>query len=58
MPDKIVAEFTFEKETKNTYRFQEDATPGKPPTIGTLYLQKYLFATQPQHISVEIIVKS
>ena len=31
--------FTVERETKNTVRYQED-TEGKPPAIGTLYIQK------------------
>jgi len=33
--------FKREKETKNTVRFQEEPGPGKPPVIGTLYLQKW-----------------
>ena len=30
-----------EKETKNTVRFQEMPEEGKPPVIGTLYVQKW-----------------
>jgi len=33
--------FTVERETKNTIRYQEK-TNGKPPAIGTLYVQKWL----------------
>ena len=33
--------FKKEKETKNTVRFAEEAPSGKPPIIGTLYVQKW-----------------
>ena len=33
--------FVKEKETKNTVRFNEVSEPGKPPIIGTLYVQKW-----------------
>ena len=38
--------FTLEKETKNTIRYQEE-TNGKPPAVGTLYLQKWLLGNEP-----------
>jgi hypothetical protein len=38
--------FTLERETKNTIRYQEDAD-GKPPAIGTLYVQKWLLGNAP-----------
>jgi hypothetical protein len=38
--------FALERETKNTIRYAED-TSGKPPAIGTLYVQKWLLGTQP-----------
>lgn len=38
--------FTLERETKNTIRYQEE-TEGKPPAIGTLYVQKWLLGTEP-----------
>ena len=38
--------FTLERETKNTIRYQEDAN-GKPPAIGTIYVQKWLLGTMP-----------
>ena len=38
--------FTLERETKNTIRYQEDSN-GKPPAIGTLYLQKWLLGDSP-----------
>lgn len=33
-------EFVFEKETKNTIRFQELCEVDEDPVIGTLYIQK------------------
>ncbi|MDA0734442.1 MAG: hypothetical protein O2909_02505 [Chloroflexi bacterium] len=38
--------FTLERETKNTIRYAEDAS-GKPPAIGTLYVQKWLLGNEP-----------
>ncbi len=38
--------FTLEWETKNTIRYAEDAS-GKPPAIGTLYVQKWLLGNEP-----------
>jgi hypothetical protein len=38
--------FTVERETKNTIRYQEQ-TSGKPPAIGTLYVQKWLLGERP-----------
>lgn len=37
----LVVDFTREKETKNTVRFQEDAVGGRSPIIGSLYVQKW-----------------
>ena len=44
--DKQTLIFTLERETKNTIRYQEDAD-GKPPAIGTLYVQKWLLGKEP-----------
>ena len=38
--------FTLERETKNTIRYQEDAS-GKPPAIGTIYVQQWLLGDAP-----------
>jgi hypothetical protein len=38
--------FTLERETKNTIRYSEEAD-GKPPAIGTLYVQKWLLGKEP-----------
>jgi hypothetical protein len=46
--------FTVERETRNTVRYQEQ-TAGKPPAIGTLYVQKWLVGENPpQALSVTI----
>ncbi len=46
--------FTLEKETKNTIRYQEDAN-GKPPAIGTIYVQKWLIGeAPPRNLTVTI----
>ena len=34
--------FTKERETKNTIRYQEEANPGQPQVIGTVYIQKWV----------------
>ena len=46
--------FTTERETKNTVRFQEEAN-GKPPVIGTLYVQRWALGEPlPQRLTVTI----
>ena len=43
-----------DKTTKNTYRYAEEAK-GKPPMIGTLYIQKWAFETEaPTTIVVQV----
>ena len=43
-----------ERETKNTVRFQEEAS-GKPPVIGTLYVQRWALGEPlPQRLTVTI----
>jgi hypothetical protein len=44
--EKQTLTFTLERETKNTIRYQEEAD-GKPPAIGTLYVQKWLLGKEP-----------
>lgn len=46
-------EFTFERATKNTYRFSEVAAPGEA-VVGYLYVQKSAFTTQPARVKVTI----
>ena len=46
--------FVTERETKNTVRFQEEAE-GKPPVIGTLYVQRWALGEPlPQRLTVTI----
>ena len=46
--------FVTERETKNTVRFQEE-TSGKPPVIGTLYVQRWALGEPlPQRLTVTI----
>ena len=51
---KETFEFEIEKETKNTIRFSEVAE-GKPPAIGTIYLQKWFLGKDvPERIKVTV----
>lgn len=51
--DKKEIEFDFDLATKNTYRFQEK-TSGSP-VIGTLYVQKSVFASkEPKKVKVMV----
>jgi hypothetical protein len=45
--------FAREKETKNTVRFQEVEEKGKPPVVGTLYVQKWA-AGDRNELTIEI----
>jgi hypothetical protein len=47
--------FRKEKETKGTIRFKEVPTEGKPPIIGTLYVQKW-FAGDATSAAVSIML--
>lgn len=49
------AEFEYEKDTKNTYRFQEIDQPVK---IGALYVQKWALGEKPpQKLTVKVTTK-
>jgi len=53
----IKASFELEKETKNTIRYTEKPEAGKPPSIGTIYIQKWaLPEPTPQSITVRVEV--
>ena len=43
--EKIETFLVLEKETKNTYRYQEK--PGKVPALRTLYVQKWAIGSNP-----------
>ena len=44
--EPLTLKFTQERDTKNTVRYQEE-TEGKPPAIGTVYLQKWSLGENP-----------
>lgn len=46
--------FTFERETKNTYRFREDPEIDQESIIGVLYVQKFAFDSKPQKLQVSV----
>jgi len=50
---EVKMSFTFEKETKNCYRFKEVAGD-KPVVVGTIYLKKRVFEKKPAGIEVTV----
>jgi len=47
-------EFQMDKETKNTIRYAE-VTEGKPPVIGTIYIQKWFLGKKaPDKLKVTV----
>lgn len=43
------------KETKNTYRYDEEPQAGQPPKVGTQYIQKWaLPSPPPQRIKLTV----
>ena len=50
---KKVVKFKYEKETKNSVRYQEVPDDGTAPIMGTLYIQKW-FAGSSKHIEITI----
>ncbi len=52
---ELTIKFEIEKETKGTYRFKEVTEAGKPPAVGTLYIQKWALPSPvPQKITVTV----
>lgn len=43
--------FRYERDTKRTYRFQEES---ENPVVGTLYVQKNAFKSRPEKIEVHL----
>ena len=41
MKNNTTIEFRKLRDTKNTVRFEEEIPAGKPPIIGTIYVQKW-----------------
>ena len=50
---KAVITFEYEKETKNSVRYQEVPAAGKAPIVGSLYVQKW-FAGGAKSLQVTI----
>ena len=58
--EEIRVSFKRERETKNTIRYEEEASEsGEPPVVGTLYLQKWALKRlgDPQTVTVTITPK-
>lgn len=53
--ERVERTFTLERQTKNTYRYQEDED-GQPPVIGNIYIQKWAAGTSPPK-QVRVIVE-
>ena len=53
----IKASFELEKETKNTIRYAEKPAAGKPPAIGTIYIQKWALP-EPTPPSITVTVEA
>jgi len=51
---KVEVEFVYEKETRNTYRYEEVPQAGKPPVVRTLYVQKWALPSAPKNLKVTI----
>lgn len=54
--ENITIQFEREKETKNAVRFQEKVVPGRPPIIGTLYVQKWAVPADATGIAINMEV--
>lgn len=50
---KVTVKFEYEKETKNSVRYQEVPEEGKAPLMGSLYVQKW-FAGNTKTLEVTI----
>ena len=56
--EEIRLRFKRERETKNTVRFEEEASESsEPPVIGTLYLQKWALKRlgEPEALMVTVV---
>lgn len=53
MSENTTIEFRKLRDTKNTVRFEEEVPAGKPPVIGTIYVQKW-FAGDADKLTITI----
>ena len=55
---KQQVKFEFEKETKNSVRYKEVPEQGKPPIVGSLYVQKWFAGNAKSlQLTIELDVK-
>jgi len=50
---KVVVNFEFKKETKNSVRYKEVPEAGKAPVMGSIYVQKW-FAGDSKSLEISI----
>ena len=54
---KFTVAFELSKETKNTYKYEEQPEAGQPSRIGALYIQKWAVGSvPPRTITVQVEV--
>ena len=46
--------FSYDQETKNCHRYKEQNIDGRPPKVGTLYVQKWAIPDVPTELVVTI----
>ncbi|MFQ6128181.1 MAG: hypothetical protein ACE5QW_04695 [Thermoplasmata archaeon] len=51
---EVTLTFSYKRDTKRTYRFQEESDN---PIVGTLYVQKRAFKSRPERIEVTLKAK-
>ena len=56
MSEETVITFELEKETKNSVRYKEVPGDGKPPIVGSLYVQKW-FAGSTKTLEITLTKK-
>lgn len=54
MDEKLKVVLVFKRETKNTYRFEEEVASGKVPIVGVQYVQKTNFPRRPSAVVITI----
>ena len=53
METETIINFKYERETKNKFRFKEDA---EVPVMGTVYVSKTLFDERPEELEITLKV--
>jgi len=54
--EALAIAFELQKETKNTFKYEERPPAGQPPRIGALYIQKWAFGEDrpPARLTVRV----